>query len=283
MSSEHDREVLSWRERRIARLTARDGWLSLIGKSFLEPGVPQPVGSTADGVLLPADRAPAQVGVFELRSGRVWFTPIAREGLRVQRASSRDAQPLTGAIELKSDALGAPDRLLYGEDLVMDVMERADTFAVRLRDLKRAHPDFAGIDYFPIDPSWRVVATLEPYVPEKQIDLLYDGGVEQPYFSPGAVRFERDGVEYRLDPVFESDRKRLWLVFGDPSNRDQTYGAGRFLYAPLPEDGSVVLDFNCAFNPPCAFSPFVACPLPPFQNRLKLPILAGEKRPREAH
>lgn len=281
MSSEHEREVLAWRERRLARLTARDGWLSLIGKSFLESSVPQPAGSAADsGVLLPA-RVPAQVGSFVLESGRVRFTPIAPAGLQVQRAGATAREPVTGAIELKSDAHGAPDRLFYGDDVFMDVMERAGTFAVRVRDLLRAHADFAGIDYFPIDPGWRVTATLEPYAPERQIDLLYDGGIEQPYFSPGALRFEKDGASYQLDPVFESDRRRLWIVFGDPSNRDQTYGAGRFLYAPLPENGAVVLDFNCAFSPPCAFSPFVACPLPPFQNRLKLPILAGEKRPRD--
>jgi uncharacterized protein (DUF1684 family) len=252
--------------------------LSLIGKTFLEPRTPLAVGSAAadGGVILPSG-APAELGTVELQAKSVRFTPAAQVVLRLQRAGAQ-AEPLTGAVELTSDARGPSDRLLYG-DLVLDVMERGDQFAMRVRDTSRAHPEFAGIEYFPIIPKWRVVATLEPYAPEKSIDLVYESGTEQPYFSPGAAVFEVDGVEYRLDPVFESDRKRLWIVFADPTNRDQTYGAGRFLYAPLPQDGKVVLDFNQAFSPPCAFSPFVACPLPPYQNRLKVRIEAGEKRP----
>jgi uncharacterized protein (DUF1684 family) len=91
--------------------------------------------------------------------------------------------------------------------------------------------------------------------------------------------FERDGVEHRLDPVLESDGQRLFVLFADPSNRDQSYGAGRFLYASLPENDHVILDFNRAFSPPCAFTPYAVCPLPPPQNRLSLRVEAGEKRP----
>ncbi len=280
--NDHERDVNSWREGRIARLTARDGWLSLIGKSYLERGVAQPVGSAADsGVLLPGDRAPAQLGVVELVGERVRFSPVtqAQKGLRVQRAGAAEVA-VTGPIELTSDARGAADRIVYG-DLVLDVMERGQTFAVRVRDLSRARPECAGIEYFALDPSWRVTARLEPYAPEKQIELLFEGGIEQPFASPGALVFEHGGTELRLDPVFESDRKRLWIVFGDPTNRDASYGAGRFLYAPLPEGGKVVLDFNCAFSPPCAFSPFVACPLPPPHHRMPGRVVAVATRPVE--
>jgi uncharacterized protein len=278
-SEEYEREILAWRQARLTRLTAPDGWLSLIGKTFLEPSVPLPVGSAAadGGISLPAG-APAELGTVELHAKSVRFTPAGQSVLRIKRAGSTLPEPLTGAVELTSDARGPSDRLLYG-DLVLDVMERGDQFAVRVRDSSRAHPEFAGIEYFPIDPTWRVSAKLEPYAPEKAIDLVYEGGIEHPYYSPGAVVFTKDGVEHRLDPVFESDRKRLWIVFADPTNRDSSYGAGRFLYAPLPKDNQVTLDFNQAFSPPCAFSPFVACPLPPFQNRLQLRVEAGEKRP----
>lgn len=282
MTSEaYEREVLAWRQARLTRLTAPDGWLSLIGKTFLEPGVPLAIGAAAadGGIALPAG-APPELGRVELLAKRVRFTPAPEVVLRLKRAGSTQAEPLTGEIELTSDLHGPPDRLLYG-DLVLDVMERGDQFAVRVRDTSRAHPDFARIEYYAIDPTWCVEARLEPYSPEKAIELVYEGGIEQAYYSPGAVVFAKDGVEYRLDPVFESDRKRLWFVFADPTNRDATYGAGRFLYAPLPKDGKVTIDFNQAFSPPCAFSPFVACPLPPFQNRLKIRVEAGEKRPAE--
>jgi uncharacterized protein (DUF1684 family) len=278
-SDDYEREIQAWRQSRLTRLTAPDGWLSLIGKTFLEPRTPLPVGSAAadGGVVLPRG-APAELGTVELQAKSVRFAPAGQVVLRIKRAGNTQAEPLTGAVELTSDARGPGDRLLYG-DLVLDVMERGDQFAVRVRDVSRAHPEFARIEYYPIVPEWRVVARIEPYAPEKSIDLVYEGGIEEAFLSPGAAVFERDGVEYRLDPVFESDRKRLWIVFADPTNRDQTYGAGRFLYAPRPQNGEVVLDFNQAFSPPCAFSPFVACPLPPFQNRLKVRVEAGEKRP----
>ncbi|HKP62339.1 MAG TPA: DUF1684 domain-containing protein [Polyangiales bacterium] len=280
LDPEHERTVLAWREARIARLTARDGWLSLIGKAFLQPGVPLSVGSAADsGVQLPGDKAPAALGSVELREGRVHFTPAAGASMLLSRAGA-EPTPLTAARALVSDAAGRADRLQYGE-ITLDVMERASTFAVRVRDLSRARPEFAGLEYYPIDDAWRLPARFEPYTPERSIELVYDGDLALPFAAPGALVFEKDGVPYRVDPVFESDRKRLWLVFADPTNRDSTYGAGRFLYAPLPEGDRVVLDFNQAFNPPCAFSPFVACPLPPFQNRLQLRVEAGEKRPLE--
>ncbi|HET6332802.1 MAG TPA: DUF1684 domain-containing protein [Polyangiales bacterium] len=278
-SEEYEREIQVWRQSRLTRLTAPDGWLSLIGKTFLEPRVPLAIGSAAadGGISLPAG-APAELGTVELQAKSVRFTPAGQTVVRIKRAGIPQPEPLTGAVELTSDARGPSDRLFYG-DLVLDVMERGDQFAVRVRDVSRAHPEFAAIEYFPIDPAWRLTAKLEPYQPEKAIDLVYESGTEQAYYSPGALVFEKDGVEHRLDPVFESDRKRLWIVFADPTNRDSSYGAGRFLYAALPKDGQVTLDFNQAFSPPCAFSPFVACPLPPFQNRLKVRVEAGEKRP----
>ncbi|HKU40800.1 MAG TPA: DUF1684 domain-containing protein [Polyangiales bacterium] len=281
LDPDHEREVLHWRERRVARLTARDGWLSLINKVFLEPGVPLAVGAAAEGgVQLPAGKAPAQLGSLLLADGRVRFTPEPGAAIELQRWGQSERSPLTAAVELVTDARNAPDRLLHG-DLVLDVMERGDAFAMRVRDVSRARPELAGIEYYPISSAWRLAARFEPYLPEQTIELVFEGGIAEPYAAPGAVVFEKDGVSYRLDPVFERERKRLWLVFADPTNRDTTYGAGRFLYAPLPQGDRVVLDFNQAFNPPCAFSPFVACPLPPFQNRLELRVEAGEKRPIE--
>jgi uncharacterized protein (DUF1684 family) len=111
--------------------------------------------------------------------------------------------------------------------------------------------------------------------------MAYETGTLEPYWSPGAATFELDGVSYRLDPVRDGDRSRLYVVFSDLTNRNETYPSGRFLYAPLPEGDLVTLDFNQAFNPPCAFTPYALCPLTPPQNRLAVRIEAGEKRPKE--
>jgi uncharacterized protein len=279
-SPDLEREVLAWREARIARLTTRDGWLSLIGKVYLEPGT-HSVGSAAGSVVeLPDGKAPAELGLLQLASGVMQFAPSAAHAdVRVQRAGASHAEPVNGPITLKSDARGAADRLLYG-DLVLEIMERGDTFAVRVRDLSsRARLEFGGIDYFPIADEWRIEARLERYEPVRGLNLLYETGAEEAHVVPGALVFAHGGVEHRLDPVLEADGKRLFVLFADPTNRDQSYGAGRFLYAPLPERDRVVLDFNQAFSPPCAFTPHALCPLPPPQNRLALRVEAGEKRP----
>jgi uncharacterized protein (DUF1684 family) len=185
------------------------------------------------------------------------------------------------SVTLTSDLHGAPDKLVLGT-LTMEVMERDAGVFIRVRDPQSpTRTAFPGLDYFPIDAKWRVVAKLEPYAPPKEIPLAYESGSHERYFSPGAAVFEVDGVQYRIDPVLDGDRPRLYVVFWDETARDETYGAGRFLYAPLPQGDRVLLDFNQAFSPPCAFTPYALCPLPPPQNRLPVRVCAGEKRPRE--
>src|SRR5262249_22786701 len=154
------------------------------------------------------------------------------------------------------DAGPNPDVVTFGS-LSFELLERGDDIAVRVRDtespLRRA---FRGVDAYAVDPSWRFVARLRRYETERAV-VLEDGDCRpQSYVAPGIAEFERDGKLYRLEPVFESDRRRLFLLFSDETNRDETYGAGRFLYASLPVDDRIVLDFNKAFNPPCAFTPY---------------------------
>jgi uncharacterized protein (DUF1684 family) len=276
-----EREVLAWRAARVARLTAPDGWLSLVGKDWLAQGS-QRIGSAPDAaVMLPAGKAPEQFGELELSQGVVRFTPARAGQARIQRAGSQQTEPVTGTIELATDARGPADRLWSGE-IAIEIMERSGTFAARVRDRESsARLQFPGIEYYPIRAEWRVRARLERYTPERSLKLLYETGAEQPYVVPGAAVFEVDGVEYRIDPVFEGGRARLFVLFADATNRTETYGAGRFLYAPWPQHhgDEVILDFNQAFSPPCAFTPYAVCPLPPAQNRLPLAIEAGEKRP----
>jgi uncharacterized protein len=271
-TDEHVAEVLAHREARVARLTANKGWLSLVNKVWLREGA-QSIGSEPGcEILLAADRAPPSVGLVTMKQGKVRFeaSPSAEVYSRGARVTS---------IEMRSDVDEDPDELVLGS-LAIELIFRGGDLAIRVRDSKSPlSTAFPGLRVYPIDPTWRIVARLERFASEKEVVLEDGDGKPQPYLSPGAALFEKDGQSCRLEPVFEGDRRRLFVLFSDPTNRDETYGAGRFLYAPLPVDGRVLLDFNKAFNPPCAFTPYATCPLPSPENRLPLRVEAGEKVP----
>lgn len=278
---QHQQEVLAWRAARVRRLTEADSWLSLIGKHWLTERESSVGSDPGASIVLPRDRVPPQLGTFVRDGDGVRFEPAAGVALTLRDGQNATERALEGPMLLRTDAHGAPDRLQLGS-VSLEVMERAGEFAVRTRDTESpARRHFPGIDYFPIDPSWRVVAKLERYEPEKVIELAYETGTSEAQRCPYAAVFERDGVTYRVDPVIDGSRPRLFYLFWDLTCRDESYGASRFLYAPLPKGDHVVLDFNQAFSPPCAFTPYAACPLPPLQNRLAVRIEAGEKKPRE--
>ena len=276
-----DRDVLAYRDARARRLTSEKGWLTLIGKVWLTAGSSR-IGTRADcEIQLPPGNAPPLLGHVTLEDGVVRFDaePSAEVFARGQRVSSVILRPDVDTSAGAGAAGDLPDELVSGS-LTLQLIRRGDDFAIRVRDsespLRRS---FTGIPAYPIDPAWRVVAGWEPFASEKPAIYEDSEGRPQLYQSPGVAVFEKAGNTYRLTPVLENDGKRLFMLFADDSNRDQTYGAGRFLYLPLPRDGRVVLDFNKAFNPPCAFTSFAACPLPPRENRLALRVEAGEKRP----
>jgi uncharacterized protein (DUF1684 family) len=137
---------------------------------------------------------------------------------------------------------------------------------------------FGGVDNYPVDPSWRIQARLEPAPADATIEIADVIGSVTTDTTPGSVVFDRDGVTWRLAALEGEEDGSLWLIFGDATNGTETYGAGRFLYTEPPaDDGSVIVDFNLAYNPPCVFSHYATCPLPPPQNKLALRIEAGEK------
>jgi uncharacterized protein (DUF1684 family) len=276
--AEHEAAVEAWRSARLGRLTAPEGWLSLVGRFPLEEGASRAGGSDACEIPLPGDKAPPAVGVFQRVGAEVTFTPAP--GVAITLRGRDGTNPLAPGVaaRVRTDGGGPADRLALGA-LTFEITDRESGMFVRVRDPDSpARRDFTGIDHYPIDPKWRVVAHIEPYAEPKVIELDYEAGTTQRYVSPGAAVFEIDGVQCRIDPVYEDEqRKRLYVVFWDPTARDTTYGAGRFLYAPLPEDGRVLLDFNQAFSPPCAFTPYSACPVAPPQNRLSVRVEAGEK------
>jgi uncharacterized protein (DUF1684 family) len=260
----------AWHQERLARLTAEDGWLSLVGLHWLTAG-DNAVGS-APGlpVTLPAG-APARLGAFRLQGEAVHFTPAP--GAQV----TLGGKPFEGGVVRTDTQPGGPDVLRHGT-LQLVVLRRGERTGIRVRDTEApTRKAFHGIPTFPPHARWRVEATLVRAKEPKVLQVPNVLGTEEQLPSPGTLVFTLGGKEHRLDPVLEEGK--LFVIFADETNRSDTYGAGRFLYADMPgPDGRVVLDFNRAYNPPCAFTPYATCPLPPRQNRLKVRVEAGEKR-----
>ena len=189
---------------------------------------------------------------------------------------THEGAPVT-ELTLASDATDEPT-LLESGTLSFYVIDRVGNLGIRVRD--SAHPlrtAFHGLDYFPYDDSWVVNARFEPYEQLKQVSIVNILGMTEKVPAAGALVFTHDGQEYRLDALLETpDAEELFIMFADETTGSETYGAGRYLYIPLPRDGFARVNFNMAYNPPCAFNVFATCPLPPPQNRLAVRVEAGE-------
>ena len=159
----------------------------------------------------------------------------------------------------------------YVPNVRLDLDERTGT-----PKFVAARTGFLGLDYFPIDPAWRIEAKWVPFEPPREIRIASIVGTSENEKSPGKAVFDREGKTFELIPVQESPDS-LFFIFSDETSGKETYGAARFLYSDPPRGGKVVLDFNRAVNPPCAFTPFATCPLPPKENRLTVRVTAGEK------
>jgi len=267
----HRAEVERWRAQRMERLRRDDGWLTLVGLSWLAPGDNSFGSDPAGRVVFPEGTAPAHLGSFNLEGETVRL----RVGPGAQ--VTHEGRPVTEMV-VQPDTAGSPTVLQHGS-LRFHVIRRGDRFGVRVKDSQSpALRAFTGIDAFPIDPAWRVSARFEPYVPARKISVPNVLGDPTTETSPGALVFEVAGRTLRLEPVAEEGSEELFVIFGDGTNGHETYGGGRFLYAAQPDaQGRVVLDFNRAYNPPCVFTPYATCPLPPPQNKLAERIEAGEK------
>ena len=259
------------RRRRLERLTAPRGWLTLVGLEWLQPGENR-VGADPDAdVVLRGVDAPAFAGTIVLTDATARFIPAPRADV------THDGRLLDEPLELRDDLEAEPTLLEIGT-LSFHLIRRGDRLGIRVRDaLAEARTGFAGLRYFPIDPSWRIEARFEA-TPGRSVDVPDVLGVIEPTSAPGIVVFERDRHEHRLDALDGDDQLGLWLIFGDATNASETYPGGRFLYTQPPAGDRVVVDFNLAYNPPCVFTPYATCPLPWPANRLELAVTAGEKR-----
>lgn len=261
----------AWHEQRIQRLQSEDGWLTLVGLFWLKEGA-QTAGSAPESDLDFPAGTPAKLGTFTRKGNTVSFQPAP--GVQFTRNNN---EPFTGG-ELKTDEKGSPDVVKLGS-LNFQVILRGDKLGVRVKDSQaQARKEFHGIQTYPASPTWRVTARFEPSATPRTLQVPNVLGTTEEMKAPGTLVFTVDGKEYRLTPVEEEGSNQLFIIFADETNRDATYGAGRFLYSDLPKDGQVVLDFNRSYNPPCAFTRFATCPLPPRGNRLAVRVEAGEKR-----
>ncbi|HJQ37883.1 MAG TPA: DUF1684 domain-containing protein [Thermoanaerobaculia bacterium] len=257
----HNNDILKWRADRAQRLQREDGWLSLVGLHWLVEGENKPI----PGVMLVRNG-----GTVTLQPG---------EGMTV------DGKPITVPTPLADDSAEKGPTIVQMGTKRFNVIKRGERYGLRVKDSQaetRTH--FAGLDYYQVDPKWRVEARFEPYNPVKQIPITDITGMTSDNPAPGALVFTVDGKEYRIDPIVEEGSTDYFIIFRDATSRDETYGAGRYLYASAADaNGRVIVDFNKAYNPPCAFTPYATCPLPPAQNRLPVRIEAGEKKYRGGH
>ena len=263
--------VERWRADRVAELTSETGWLTLVGLYWLEKGDNTFGRAPSNRLVLDHPALARRAGTFKWDSGGVHFTANRGSGI------THGGQPVS-SLDMVMDTQGEPTVISSGS-LRLFVIERSGKVGVRVRDVDSPlRRQFAPIDYFPVTTDWVFDARFEPYEPHRQIKIINILGLEVEQDSPGALVFNKDGREYRLDAVLENpDDQTLFVMFGDRTNGKGSYGGGRFLHTPLPSQGTVRVDFNQAYNPPCAFNNFATCPLPPEQNKLTLAVEAGEK------
>ena len=262
------KEINKWKTKRLERLKSENGWLNLAGLFWLEEGV-NTIGSDSSNSIVYPDKAPLRLGKYILRKGQVSFIPEPGTEVLLDGKSIEE-------LDIATDKTGKPT-LLESGSLAWFIIERGDQFGIRLRDYE--HPSInklTHIESFPADPAWKIEAEFEAYKEPRELLIPTIIGTVEKNMCPGILRFKVGGVEQVFYPVDAG--KRLFVIFADETSALETYGGGRFLYLDKPaKRGLVTIDFNKVFNPPCAFTKYATCPLPPRENFLTVRIEAGEK------
>src|SRR6266576_2170133 len=273
------RDLLAWREKRAANLQTPEGWLSLIGLEWLKEG-DNSVGSAADNRIQIA-KTPAHFGVVRLEKGGALRLLAPPGGF--PKDLQVDGHPAQEQALLADDNPNRSKLSLGGVTII--VINRDGRYGLRIKDAQApTRTGFHGLRWYPPSAAYRVHAKWIPYNPPKMIDIPTILGTVSKLPAPGVAEFMIDGKVSRLEPVLEDpESKDLFFIIRDTTSKTTTYGAGRFLYTEFPDrglsqPGELWLDFNQLVNPPCAFTPYATCPLPPTQNRLSVAIPAGEQR-----
>lgn len=265
----YEAEQLRWRQERETDLTSDDGWLTVVGLEWLHEGVNTVGSGPGNDVTLPAS-IPAQLGTLTL-AGEVVLLEV-----------SADAEVLIDGVAVRTASLkhdteeGGPTRVVIGT-VNFFIIRRSGQYGVRIRDkASAARQSFTGRNWFPLDESYRVTGQFTPHNPPRTVEVATVTGQLSPMQNVGRIDFTLRGEPLSLE-AFSARDNQVWVILRDATSGRQSYGAGRFLYAPLADDGTVTLDFNRAYHPPCAFTHYATCPMPPRENILSLPIEAGER------
>jgi uncharacterized protein (DUF1684 family) len=274
-AEEHREAVAAWREKRIQKLTQPDGWLTLVGLFWMKDGSYTLGRDTSNNFVYAGVNGwvPSRLGAFHVQDGTARFDAAPGVAVLVQ------GQPVTSFNALPTDSTGPKFEV---GTLQWFVIRRGGELAVRMRDA--ASPVRTGftpahIPLFDISPDWRLRARFVWHDPPDTVEIPNILGTMNPTPIPASVRFKMDGRNYELVLWKDSDDPaNFFTAFADETNGGETYGGGRFIWVDAPDaDGSTVIDFNRAYNPPCVFTEFATCPLPPLQNRLPFRVPAGEK------
>ncbi len=270
-------EIDAWHEKRIEELKGAKGWLNIAGLFWLKDGINTFGSDPTNDIIFPEGKIPGRAGFFVLKQNAV--TLESANGVDI----TSNGKPVKRLVAFNPDSARQASSMSYGS-LEWFIIRREDKFGVRLRDFKNpALENFTGIERFPVDSKWRIRAEFEKADSTKTIDITNVLGQTSAQPSPGTLVFEIEGNSYRLDALDEGGDE-YFIIVGDETNTQTTYGAGRYLYVAKPDaKGVVIIDFNKAYNPPCAFTAFATCPLPPKQNILTVAITAGEKNYAERH
>lgn len=268
--SDYIAELDRWRQDKDTILSAPDGWLSLVGLFWLNDGL-NTVGASDDSdVQLSGPDMPARLATLELLGGHVTLRVDSDLPVTVDGVETRET-----LLRADTDSAG-PSQVKLGT-VTFFLIERSGSYAIRVRDSQNpARLSFEGRHWFPVDSAAVVNGRFHPHEESRKLNIVTSAGNTQVMTNPGWVEFSLAGLTHRLE-AFEAGEDQIWFVFKDATNGHSTYGAGRFLYAPLLADGTVALDFNRAYHPPCAFTHFAACPLAPKGNTLPVEIVAGER------
>jgi len=268
--TDYVKAIEKWRADCESNLKKETGWLTVAGLFWLKEGINTVGAGSKFDVRLTANFKQGKFGEIDFKNG------VA--SLKVEKGveAQSDGKSVS-TIDLVSDEKGKPTEIRTGSQTFF-LIKREDRFGIRLKDSNsEARRNFKGLHWFPIDESYKVTARFEAFVEPKEVMVPNVLGGQFKMKSLGILKFTLKGKEYSLQPVDEGEGT-LFIIFRDKSSASETYTSGRFLYADKPVNGEAVLDFNKAENPPCAFTPFATCPLPPPQNNLEVEIKAGEKR-----
>jgi uncharacterized protein (DUF1684 family) len=267
LPADHAQQVQQWRDKH--ETDYRRDWVTISGLFPLKAG-PNSAGTAPDNDLVLTGALPPKLGTFVLEGDQVRFAPAPGAGVKIKD------QAVTAPVLLADDSSTAADELLVG-DIRLVIHKSGGNHSLRVRDPNGPlAKGFLGFRWFPIDPHFRVVGRFIKDAEPKSLQVMNTYGDVDTYKSEGVIEFALNGTTLRLRP-FTTRPKRFYIVFRDASAGHETYEAARFLYADLLDDGATVLDFNEAYNPPCAFNPFTTCPIPVPENRLAVKILAGEQ------